>query len=182
MLEKRGNAMPENSPAVFKVFIRGTIEAVWHEITRTDVVQACMFNMRLHTDGLRPGGQIRMRSANGKYTGVVGEVLEFDPPHKYVHTFLMTQLDDPPSKVTHELKEVTGGVEYTLMHEGLIPGTKTAKQALQGGAMITSTLKSVVETGRPSFGIRMLYRLIRALQFLTPSRCRSEHWPLDRKV
>jgi uncharacterized protein YndB with AHSA1/START domain len=174
--------MPEIAPAVFKIFIRGSIDVVWREITRTDVVQACMFNMRLETDGLKPGGQIRMRSANGKYTGVVGEVLEFDPPHRYVHTFLFTQLDDPPSKVTHELKTVTGGVEYTLTHEGLIAGSKTAKQAVQGGSLIAKTLKAIVETGRPSFGVRMLYRLIRVLQFLTPKRCRSENWPLDRKV
>ena len=176
------NDAPKTETAVFKVFIRGTIDAVWHEITRTDAVQACMYNMALETDGLKPGGQIRMRSANGKYTGVVGEVLEFDPPHRYVHTFLMTQLDDPPSKVTHELKAVTGGVEYTLTHEGLIAGSKTAKQATQGGAMIANTLKAVVETGRPSFGIRMLYRMIRVLQFLTPKHCKSENWPLDRKV
>jgi uncharacterized protein YndB with AHSA1/START domain len=173
---------PKSEPAVFKIFIRGTIEAVWHEITRTDAVQACMFNMRLDTDGLKPGARICMRSADGRYTGVVGEVLEFDPPHRYVHTFLFTQFDDPPSKVTHELKAVTGGVEYTLTHEDLIPGTKTAKRATPGGAMIAKTLKAVVETGRPTFGVRLLYRLIRTLQFLTPSRCRSEHWPLDRKV
>jgi len=173
---------PKTETAVFKVFIRGTIDAVWREITRTDTVQTCMFNMRLDTNGLKPGGQIRMRSKDGKYTGVVGEVLEFNPPHKYVHTFLMTQLDDPPSKVTHELKAVTGGVEYTLTHEGLIVGTKTAKQATQGGKLIANTLKAVVETGRPSFGVRFLYRLIRVLQFLTPKRCRSENWPLDKKI
>jgi uncharacterized protein YndB with AHSA1/START domain len=167
---------------VFKVFIRGSIEAVWREITKTDEPQACMFNMRLETDGLKPGGQMRMRSANGKYTQVVGEVLEFDPPRRYVHTFLFTQFDDPPSKITHELKEVTGGVEYTLTHEDLVPGSKTAKQAKQGGAMIPKTLKSMVETGRPSFGVRVLMGIFGLLQFLTPERCRSEHWPLDRKV
>jgi uncharacterized protein YndB with AHSA1/START domain len=174
--------MAKTDQAVFKVFIRGSIDAVWREITKTDEVQGCMFNMRLHTDGLKPGGQMRMRSPSGKYTGVVGEILEFDPPHRYVHTFLFTQFDDPPSKVTHELREVAGGVEYTLTHEGLIPGTKTAKRATQGGSMIANTLKAIVETGRPSFGVRLLYRLFKILEWLTPARCRSEHWPLDRKL
>jgi uncharacterized protein YndB with AHSA1/START domain len=172
----------DEDKAIFKVFIKGSIQAVWRELTKTDELQACLFNMRLETDGLRPGGQMRMRSASGKYTGVVGEVLEFKPPYRYVHTFRFTQYDDPPCVVTHELKEVEGGVEYTLTHENLAPGTRTAKQARQGAGLICKTLKAVVETGRPSFGVRMLYRLIRLLEPLTPARCRSEHWPLSRKV
>jgi uncharacterized protein YndB with AHSA1/START domain len=174
--------MGESDKAVFKVFIKGTIQAVWHELTKTDEVQAAMFNMRLDMDGLKPGGQMRMRSASGKYTGVVGEVLEFEPPHRYVHTFRFTQYDDPPCRVIHELKEVEGGVEYTLTHENLTAGTRTAKQVRQGASLICNTLKAVVETGRPSFGVRTLYRLIRLLEPLTPRRCRSENWPLSRKV
>jgi uncharacterized protein YndB with AHSA1/START domain len=174
--------MAELERSIFKVFIRGSIQDVWREITKTDEPQKCMFNMRLDTDGLKPGGQIRMRSANGKYTGVVGEVLEFEPPHRYVHTFRFTQYDDPPCKVIHELREVPGGVEYTLTNENVPAGTKTAKQMNQGSGLITKTLKAVIETGRPSFGVRLLFRLIRIMEPLTPKRCRSENWPLSRKV
>src|SRR5437868_12614241 len=156
--------MAEGEKAVFRVVIRGSIDDVWREITRTDEPQKCMFNMRLETDGLKPGGQIRMRSASGKTTGVVGEVLEFDPPHRYVHTFRFTQFDDPPCTVTHELKEVAGGVEYTLTHDNLPAGTKTAKQMNQGASLICKTLKAVVERGRPSLGVRLLYRLFRLLE------------------
>jgi uncharacterized protein YndB with AHSA1/START domain len=173
--------VPEYEKAIFRVFIRGSIRDVWREITKAGEVQPCMFNMRLDTDGLRPGGQIRMRSANGKYTGVVGEVLEFTPPHRYVHTFRFTQFDDPPCTVIHELKKVEGGVEYTLTHEQVPVGTRTAKQMIQGGALICNTLKAVVERGRPSFGVRLLYRLFRLLEPLTPRKCRSENWPLDCK-
>ena len=114
--------MAEGEKAVFRIVIRGSIDSVWREITKTDELQKCMFNMRLETDGLKPGGQIRMRSPSGKYTDVVGEVLEFNPPHRYVHTFRFTKFDDPPCTVIHELKEVDGGVEYTLTHENLAAG------------------------------------------------------------
>lgn len=164
--------------AVFKVFIRGTIEAVWREITKTGDPQGCMFNTQLHTNGLRPGGQMRMRTKNGKYTVVAGEVLEFDPPHRYAHTFRFTQYDDPPCKVIYDLKEVEGGVDFTLTIDDMPAGTKTAKQMSQGGSWIVNTLKRIVETGRPSFGIRILYRLFRALEFLSPKRTRTENWPL----
>jgi len=174
--------MAEGEKAVFRIVIRGSIERVWHEITKAGELQQCMFNMRLDTDGLEPGGQIRMRSPSGKYTGIVGEVFEFDPPHRYVHTFRFTQFDDPPCTVIHELKEVADGVEYTLTHENLPMGTKTAKQMNQGGPLIVNTLKAVVERGRPSFGVRLLYTLFKVFEPLNPKKCRSENWPLDRKV
>jgi uncharacterized protein YndB with AHSA1/START domain len=174
--------MAEGEKAVFRVVIRGSIDDVWREITKTDEPQKCMFNMQLETDGLRPGGQIRMRSPNGKYTGVVGEVVEFQPPHRYVHTFRFTQYQDPPCTVIHELKEVSGGVEYTLTHENMPAGTKSTRQMNQGGPMICNTLKAVIERGRPSFGVRLLHVLFKVLQPLTPKTCRSENWPVDRKV
>ncbi len=170
--------MPETERAVYKVFIRGTIDAVWHEITKTGEAQKCMFNMQLHTAGLKPGAPIRMRTRNGKYTGVVGEVLEFAPPHRYSHTFRFTNYDDPPCKVTYDLKEVTGGVEFTLTIDDMPKGTKTAKQMTQGGTMIVNALKAIVEHGRPPFGTRMLYVLFRVMEPLSPKRTRSENWPL----
>lgn len=174
--------MPETEKSVFKVFIKGTIQDVWHEITKTDELQQCMFNMRMDTDGLKPGGQMRMRTANGKNTLVVGEILEFDPPRRYVTTFRFTQYDDPPCKVIHELKEVPGGVEYTLTNEDVPRGTKTAKQMNQGGNLIVNTLKAVVETGRPSFGVRMMFVMFKVMGAFTPKKCRSENWPFSRTI
>lgn len=170
--------MAETERAVFKVFIRGSIDAVWREITKTDEVQPCMFNMRLHTPGLKPGAPVRMRTKNGKYTGVVGDVLEFDPPRKYSHTFKFTNYDDPPCTVIYELKEVTGGVEFTMTLDDMPKGTKTAKQMVQGGQMIVNTLKAVVETGKPPLGTRMLYAMFSLMEPMSPKATRSENWPM----
>lgn len=170
--------MPERERAVFRIFIRGTLDAVWREITRTDAPQRCMFNMRLHTDGLRPGGKIRMRTASGKYTGVVGEVLEFDPPRRYAHTFRFTSYDDPECKVIYDLREVADGVEFTLTLEDLPAGTRTAREMTRGATMIVNTLKAVVETGRPALGTRLLFVLFKIMEPFSPRRLRSENWPL----
>ena len=78
----------------------------------------------------------------------------------------------------YDLEVVDGGVQFTLTIEDLPQGTKTAKQMIQGGTMIVNTMKAVIETGRPRFGIRLLYVLFRVMGPLTPKRCRSEHWPL----
>jgi hypothetical protein len=164
--------------AVFKIFIRGTMEAVWREITKRDSAQQCFFNMCLHTPGLQIGAPIQMRTRSNKYVGAIGKVLEFDPPRRYAHTFRFTSMDDPECKVIYDLKEVAGGVEFMMTLEDLPAGTKTAKQMTQGGTMIINTLKAIVESGRPSLGTRMIYTVMRLTEPFSPKRCRVENWPL----
>ena len=170
--------MRETRKIVAKIFIEGSIDAVWNEITKTDELQGAMFNMRLHTDGLRLGGHIRMRTADGKYTGVVGEILEFDPPHRYAHTFKFTNYNDPPCKVLYELEEVSGGVEFTLTAEDVPVGTKTEKQMRGGADFIVKTLKAIVETGRPPLGTRALFLVFKLMAPFSPKATLSENWPL----
>ena len=108
--------MDDKETNVFRVHIRGSIEQVWREITKTDEAQQAMFNSVMHTRGLKPGAPFRMRTVDGKYTNVVGEILEVDPPHRFAHTMRFTNYDDPPCRITYDLKPVTDGVEIHLDH------------------------------------------------------------------
>ena len=54
--------MAETQTIVSRILIRGSLEAVWNEITKTDELQGAIFNMRLHTDGLAPGGNSGVQS------------------------------------------------------------------------------------------------------------------------
>ena len=170
-------AAADATRAVMSIRIKGTIHDVWREITRTDAPIPCFFNMRMHYQSLEPGSKLSMRSPDGKYTGVVGEILEVRPPTRFAHTFRFTSMDDPPCKVIYELSEPAAGeVEFTLILEDLTPGSKSAKQMTAGGKMIINTLKRVIETGRPSFGTRMLFVLFKVMQPFTPKKCRTERW------
>lgn len=170
--------MADAERAVFETFINGSVDDVWHEITKTDEPQETFFNMWMDTTTLGPGAPIRMRTKNRKYTGVVGEVIEWDPPHSFAHTFRFTHLDDPECIVRYELDEADGGVNFRMVLENLPVGTKTAKQMQQGGAMICKTLKSMVERGRPPLSTRMLFMVFRMLERTSPRSTRSENWPL----
>ena len=79
----------------------------------------------------------------------------------------------------YTLEEIAGGVQFTLEIADMPVGTKTAKQMMQGGKMIVNTLKSVMETGRPSFGTRMLFVLFKMMQPISPKRCLSTNWPVE---
>ena len=125
--------MPDNTQAKFRVRIMGSIEDVWQEITRTDAPIAAFFNSRMDVGRLAAGSRLAMRTPDGKYTGVVGEILEYDPPRRFSHTFKFTNYEDPPCTVIYDLEESEGAVQFTLTVAEMPHGTKTAKQMVQGG-------------------------------------------------
>lgn len=163
--------------ALFRIVVAADIQRVWRELTKTDEAQGAVFNAWLHTSGLVPGAKLQMRTGSGRHVLVVGEVLEYDPPHRFVHTHRFTQHDDPVCRVAYTLKEVGGGVEVTLQVLGLPVGTPTGKSMQSGGDMILRSLKAIAETGRPPLGTRLMYRMFDLLEFVLPGRTRSEHWP-----
>ena len=165
---------------VSRVTIKGRIEDVWREITKTDEPQLAMFGAQMHRIGLQPGSPIQMRTPDNKYTSVVGEILEVEEPYRFSHTMKFTAYDDPYCRVTYELKEVDGGVEFTLTSEDIPPDTKTAKDMTRGGDFIVKTLKAIIENGKPSAGTRMLYGVFKVLApVMTPKQCLAEQWPFD---
>lgn len=166
----------------FRVVIRAPIHKVWAELTRCDSVLPFFFNSCCATPGLAPGAPVRMLSKDGKYASVVGEVLEFDPPHRYAHTFKFTSFDDPLCVVRYVLKEVPEGTEFTLINENVPAGTKTEKYMTSGGSFITANLKALVETGKPTAGGRFALFMMGLFAPFTPKQCRAEHWPFDRKI
>ncbi len=169
-----------SNKAIYKVVINAPIEKVWSELVKTDEVLPFFFGGVCKTTGeLAVGKAMAMETKNGKYRSVVGRVLEFDPPHRYSHTFKFTNYDDPPCTVTYELKEVDGGVEFSLITTNVPAGTKTEKGMAQGGKFIVETFKSVVETGQPSTGTKLMLGVMALFQPFTPAKCQSENWTFE---
>jgi uncharacterized protein YndB with AHSA1/START domain len=169
------NSQPD---AIFRILIQADIQRVWRELTKTSEAQGAVFNAWLHTSGLVPGGHMQMRTGSGKHVLVVGEVLEVDPPRRFVHSHRFTQYDDPVCQVAYELEPVATGVQVTLRVSGMPVGTRTAKSMQKGGDMILKTLKAIAENGRPPLATRLMYGAFRLMEFVLPKRTRSEHWPL----
>lgn len=169
--------MSKEKTAVFRVLINAPIDKVWAELTRTEVILPFFFNATCDTPTLKEGAPVRMRTGNGKYTSVVGDVLEFDPPNRYRHTFQFTNLDDPPCEVCYDLREVDGQTELTLTNINVPAGTKTEQYMTQGGTFITQNLKALVETGKPTMSGRFALFMIGLMAPFSPKRCRSENWP-----
>ena len=173
--------MAEEKKAVFRIVINGSQEAIFRELTRTDGLVPAIFNSRMVTTGMKPGARMQMRTASGEHTIVDGDIVEYDPPRRFVHTHRFTQYDDPVCKVTYELKPVTGGIEVTLTVDDLPLGTKSENEMRRGGDFILRNLKAIVESGRPPLATRLMYAAFGALEFVLPKRTRTVHWPLERQ-
>jgi uncharacterized protein YndB with AHSA1/START domain len=172
----------EKGNGVFRIVINGSQEAIFRELTDTDRPLGAIFNARMHATRLKPGGRMQMRTANGANTLVDGEVLEYDPPHRFVHTHRFTMMDDPVCRVTYDLKPVAGGVEVTLTVDDMPLGTKTAKSMESGGWDILNNLKAIIEQGRPPLGTRVKYAMFGVMGFMLPSKTKSANWPLEERT
>jgi len=166
--------------AIYRILIKAPIETVWNTLVKTDEALPFFFGAVCDTKaGLRPGARMRMVTPDRRFASVVGEVLEFSPPHRYVHTLRFTQYEDAPSIIIYELRETPEGVEFSLMTENVPTGSRTEKSMAEGGPFIVQNLKALVETGKPAFSGRMVMALGPLMGLFNPKSCRIEHWPLD---
>ncbi|MGF1548707.1 MAG: SRPBCC domain-containing protein [Thiotrichales bacterium] len=164
---------------VNRTFIKAPIETVWSTLVATDKALPFFFGSICQTrNGILVGERYRMVHPNKKVVMVVGEVLAFDPPRLYAHTFQMTNIDEPPCKVTYELTERDGGTEFSLTIENAIEGGKLVKEMVGAQGFIGSNLKSLCETGKPAFSGRMVGVLSPIFGVLAKKIQRIENWPL----
>lgn len=163
---------------VYKVIIKAPIETVWSELVKTTSPRPFFWNSSWDTPAMAPGRPFRMLSADRRAVGVVGEFLEMDPPRRLSHSFRLTSLDDPPSKVTYTLKETPDGVEFCLITENIVAGSKSEKSMDAGAKFIVENFKAFVETGKPTFGAQMTNALYALMGPMTPTPLRAENWPL----
>jgi uncharacterized protein YndB with AHSA1/START domain len=129
---------------VYSVFIKASPDEVWAAITKPEFTEKYFYGVPVSVTSEQFDGR---DSAQGK-------VIEFEPPHKLVHTW--TALYDPEtaaepeSRVTWEIAPQDGGISLlTVVHDRLDESPKTAESVAGGWMYILSGLKTLLETGRP---------------------------------
>lgn len=184
MIATHDDAAPGHAPTttthVSRKLIKAPVETVWSILTKTDEALPFFFGGICETvDGLHPGAKMRMVHRNRKIAMVVGEVLAFEPPHLYSHTFRMTTIDEPPCVVTYRLAEHADGCEFSLTIDRAVPGSKLEKQMLGAQGFIGANLRALAETGRPALSGRMVGLLSPLSALLAKPSQRIGNWPLD---
>jgi uncharacterized protein YndB with AHSA1/START domain len=95
-----------------------------------------------------PGGRWRssgLGGQDGKFQ-VVGEIVEIDPPHSLVYTWVASWTGDVKTTVRWELDAVGEGTLLRLRHCGLAEHPETA-QSYRGWPSILGWIRAFVEQG-----------------------------------
>lgn len=150
---------------VFRVYIEATAQQVWDAITSKEFSTKYGYGGEVFYD-LVAGGEYRSdTTAEMKQMGmgdvaVTGKVLEADPPHRLVQTWIAAWHSEETT-LTWELVEYGGPLTgLTLTHDCTgaqntardIEGTGNAEQGGGGWPWVLAGLKTYLETGRQMVG------------------------------
>ena len=158
------------------VEIKAPVEDVWAEITKLKQIQKPMFATVLDTD-FKPGSRMIYKSPDGKRVFIIGEVKEFDPPKRFVHTFRFTNLPETPTLVEWTLEEKGGVTRVTVVHSKFVDQQKTSDSVKTSWEDILGNIKQVVETGDVGFKTRMMNSMMSAFMFMAPKDTLVENIP-----
>jgi uncharacterized protein YndB with AHSA1/START domain len=151
---------------VYRVYIKATPEAVWDAITKPEWTDRYGYGGIPEYGDQRPGTPYRILAGAGmQEQGVAGpiidgEIVEVDPPHRFVQTWRMLMDDELAAegftRLTYEIEQTGEGVtRLTVSHELtgapklqlLVAGGAEDQGAGGGWSWILSDLKSLLETG-----------------------------------
>ena len=137
---------------VYTIYIASTPEQVWEALTSAEFTRRYFFGNAVDIEP-RVGGKYIMRQGDGTLH-IAGEVIAWDPPRRLVVTFnvnwpaLIEQLG--PTLVSYDI-EAAGDASRLTMTE--LHDRPLSDDILSGGRQgwpaILSSLKSLLETGKP---------------------------------
>jgi uncharacterized protein YndB with AHSA1/START domain len=137
---------------VYVTYIAATPEKVWQALTDPAYTRQYFFGFAVEA-GPKVGGAFRLLTPDGK-VHVRGEVVEWSPPRRFASTWLVEGMKGygelPECQVSYDIEPSGEAVKLTMMesHSWDVPDA-----ILRGGQIgwpkILSSLKSVLETGKP---------------------------------
>lgn len=137
---------------VYVTYIAATSEKVWQALTEAEFTKQYFFGFAIEIEP-KQGGHFRLLWPDGR-PHVSGEVVEWSPARRLAVTWLVQGMNEfgelPECLITYDTAPSGEAVKLTMSesHSWDVP-----RDLLKGGEMgwpkILSSLKSLLETGRP---------------------------------
>ncbi len=146
---------------VYVAYIAPTPEKLWAALTQGQFTKMYWYGRRIESTW-SAGAPVSFFDRDTDVRTDGGVVLECDPPRHLVYTF-RTEYDEmrrlgfseeeaarhqPYSRVSFTIESHEGMVKLTLVHDEL-PDEHAARDFREGWAPILSSLKTLLETGKP---------------------------------
>lgn len=137
---------------VYVFYIRSTAQKIWDALTHSAFTTKFFFGRTVESDW-KQGSPWKMLMPDGTLD-VFGEVLISDSPHKLQVTWSVDWLNEPnppgPAIITYDIEQAGDAVKLTMtQHTTSAIPRKYIQAGAQGWAIILSSLKSLLETGKP---------------------------------
>ena len=137
---------------VYTIYIASTPEKVWEALTSAELSRKYFFGNAVEIE-LKVGGKYIVRQPDGALH-ISGEVLACEPPRKLTFTFnvdwpaLIEKLG--PTLVSYDIEPAGDAVRLTMTESHDRPlSDDILSGGREGWPAILSSLKSLLETGRP---------------------------------
>jgi len=136
---------------VYVTYIATSPEKVWRALVDPEVTATYWQNVNL--SDWQTGSKWEHRGCDeAKSLRLVGKVLESSPPRRLVLTWAFPAdeaREEKHTRVTFEIEPVGDVVRLTVTHDHLEPGSEMLQGITQGWPKVLSSLKSLLEMGRP---------------------------------
>jgi uncharacterized protein YndB with AHSA1/START domain len=136
---------------VYVIYIRTTAEKLWDGLTQPEFTRQ-YWCQTWQDSTWQPGATWKLMIPDGR-VGDSGEIVEIDPPKRLVlkwrNEFIPEMKAEGYSRCVFELEPQGDMVKLTVEHTMEKPGTKFLESVSGGWPTILSSLKSLLETGKP---------------------------------
>jgi uncharacterized protein YndB with AHSA1/START domain len=140
-----------NERFVYAIYIAATAEKVWRALLDGELTRQYWGHENI--SDWKPGSKWRHVAYDEKRTlKLVGEVLESVPQKRLVLTWMEPEEaadKTKRSRVAIDIETVGDMVRLTVTHDELKAGSEMLRKISNGWPRVLSSLKSLLETGRP---------------------------------
>lgn len=141
----------EKTEFVHVTYIATQPEKAWEAIVVPAITAKYWQNVNV--SDWKPGSRWEHRDAGPEGSlRLAGRVLEAAPPRRLVMTWAFPAdegNEERTTRVAFDIEPYRGVVRLTLTHDRLEPGSEMERGITEGWPMVLSSLKTLLETGRP---------------------------------
>ena len=141
----------DKSQFVYVTYISTSPEKLWNAL----IAPKMTTNYWQHgnVSDWQPGSRWEhRRSDKERNLDLVGKVIESSPPRRLLLTWAFPvdeAREEKHSRVTFEIEPIGDVTRLTVTHDGLEPGSEMLEGITEGWPKVLSSLKSLMEVGRP---------------------------------
>lgn len=142
--------MPSDLKLTYDLYVAASPDRVWDALTNGTLTEQYFYGTRVRSS-FELGAEIAYTARDTKM--VEGKVMAVERGHKLVISqralWDPRLAADPTSQVSWELSPMGAATKITLVHDGFDRETETFKQSAAGWPVILSSMKTLIETGKP---------------------------------